>query len=71
MRLQTEACPAGEPVTVDNLGPLNNPIAYFVDYLRTGREVDGPLSPAVSRIGQQIVNAGRCKRPEEKRVVTL
>ena len=70
VQLQTEACPAGQCLAVDDLAPLDNPIAYFVDRLRSGREIDGPLSPAVSRSGQQIVDAALLS-VREKRAVSL
>ena len=42
---------------VDQLQPPNdNPINYFLHCLATGRDVDGPLAPAIARIGQQIVD---------------
>jgi glucose-fructose oxidoreductase len=31
-------------------------VQYFLDCLGRDVEVDGPLSPAISRIGQQIVD---------------
>lgn len=57
IRVQTRANPAGEDVAVDEL-PFegSNPIAYFVDCLEKGRSPEGPLSPAIARIGQQIVD---------------
>jgi len=58
VRLQTEACPAGEELAVDNLEhPFHNPIAYTLDCLANHRQVEGPLSPRISRIGQQIVDS--------------
>lgn len=58
IRLQTRSHPAGEQVPVDSLAaPFRNPIEYFVHCLRTGEPLEGPLSPKVSRIGQQIVDS--------------
>jgi predicted dehydrogenase len=58
IRVQTEAKPEGFEVPVDGLqAPNANPIQYFVDRLRTGKPVEGPLSPKVCRIGQQIVDS--------------
>lgn len=58
IRLQTEAKPEGETVPVDTLvPPYHNPIAYVIDCLETGRKIDGPLSPRIARIGQQIVDS--------------
>jgi predicted dehydrogenase len=57
VRLQTVACPGGEDLPVDVLEhPFHNPIAYVIHCLETGRAIDGPLSPAIARIGQQIVD---------------
>jgi glucose-fructose oxidoreductase len=58
VRLQTKAFPAGKDIRVDRLrAPLQNPIQYIVDCIRTGRPVEGPLDPKISRIGQQIVDS--------------
>lgn len=58
IRVQTRANPAGEALTVDRLEPpLADPIQYFVHCIREGLPLEGPLSPKISRIGQQIVDA--------------
>lgn len=58
VRLQTRKNPQGETVRADKLKPpLQNPIQHFIDCLRRDREPDGPLSPRISRIGQQIVDS--------------
>ena len=58
VRVQTEQRPEGFDVPADQLiSPQSNPIEYFLDCLETGKQIDGPLSPAISRIGQQIVDA--------------
>ena len=57
VRLQTSACPEGEDLSVDVLKhPFHNPIAYVLHCLEAGRAIDGPLSPVIARIGQQIVD---------------
>ncbi len=57
VRLQTRDCPAGRDVPVDPpTAPTANPIQYFLDCLEREETVTGPLSPVVSRIGQQIVD---------------
>lgn len=57
IRVQTAAHPAGYDLPVDPLQPpAHNPIAYVLDCLDRGRKVDGPLSPKIARIGQQIVD---------------
>lgn len=58
IRVQTRKNPAGETLPVDTLQyPYRNPIEYFSHCIREGKAVDGPLSPKVSRIGQQIVDS--------------
>jgi hypothetical protein len=37
--------------------PFQNPVQYFIDCLGRERAPEGPLSPAISRIGQQIVDS--------------
>ena len=57
IRIQTEAHPEGYDLPVDPLvHPFNNPIAYVLHCLETRKKVDGPLSPKMARIGQQIVD---------------
>jgi glucose-fructose oxidoreductase len=58
IRVQTRAHPRGEDLAVDVLAPpFQNPIQYFVHCLREGRPIEGPLSPQIARIGQQIVDS--------------
>jgi glucose-fructose oxidoreductase len=58
IRLQTRAQPRGEDVPVDRVeSPFQNPIQYFVHCINEGLPVDGPLSPRIARIGQQIVDS--------------
>ncbi len=58
IRVQTERRPEGFIQPVDRLKPpVANPIQYFIHCLESGAPVGGPLSPAISRIGQQIVDA--------------
>ncbi len=57
VRVQTEAKPDGVEVPVDTLKtPFVNPVQYMVHCLQTGSPVEGPLSPTIARIGQQIVD---------------
>ena len=71
IRLQTEAHPVGETVPVDALeAPRRNPIEYLIHCIATGEAVTGPLSPALSRIGQQIVDTAVLSA-REKRTVPL
>ncbi len=57
VRLQTRAQPRGQLVPVDPpTAPTADPVQYFLHCLETAQPIDGPLSPEVSRIGQQIVD---------------
>lgn len=57
VRVQTAARPGGFEQPADKLVyPFHNPIAYVLDCIEHGRKVEGPLSPKISRIGQQIVD---------------
>lgn len=56
--IQTRTKPIGTLIPVDTLRPpFQNPIQYFVHCIRNGQEVEGPLSPSICRIGQQIVDS--------------
>jgi glucose-fructose oxidoreductase len=58
IRVQTRGCPQGESVPVDVLAaPFQDPIQYLVHCIREGLPVEGPLSPRMARIGQQIVDS--------------
>ncbi len=71
VRVQTRRQPEGFDVPVDTLtAPLRNPVEYFIHCLDCGVEVEGPLSPAISRIGQQIVDTA-VRSAREQRVVPL
>jgi len=50
--------------------PMQDPVQYLVACIKEGRPVEGPLSPTVSRIGQQIVDAA-VQSAREKRTVPL
>lgn len=57
VRVQDRQHPEGRLVPVDSLSPpTQDPVQYFVDCLDHGRPIEGPLSPQISRIGQQIVD---------------
>jgi glucose-fructose oxidoreductase len=57
VRVQTDDCPEGRVIAADSLrSPHTNPVEYFLDHLEREAVIDGPLSVAVSRIGQQIVD---------------
>ncbi|NBD39033.1 MAG: Gfo/Idh/MocA family oxidoreductase [Verrucomicrobia bacterium] len=71
IRLQTEDCPEGREVPVDEL-PFeeSNAIAYYIHCLENGRRPEGPLSPEIARIGQQIVDTAYASA-REKRTLPL
>jgi predicted dehydrogenase len=72
VRMQTRDCPEGEIIVAPAL-PENesNPIRFFIDRLESGREIDGPLSLSLSRIGQQIVDTARLSAREKKTVLLV
>lgn len=57
IRVQTRERPDGYELEVDPL-PKNedNPISYMINCMKDRREPGGPLSPAIARIGQQILD---------------
>jgi predicted dehydrogenase len=60
VRLQTRAREDAYDVPVDQpVAPYRGPIEYVLHCLETGTPVEGPLSPAIARIGQQIVDGAR------------
>jgi glucose-fructose oxidoreductase len=72
VRVQTAAHPEGEILPVDTLlPPYQNPIQYLLHCLTTGEVVTGPLSPAMSRIGQQIVDSAALSAREKRTVALL
>ena len=65
--LQTRGCESGLVVPVDLLEfPSRNPIEYFLDRLDKGIPADGPLSPKIARIGQQIVDTARASASQKR-----
>ena len=55
--VQTRAKPAAVMVPVDKLrAPFQDPIQYLAHCINEGLAIEGPLSPRISRIGQQIVD---------------
>ncbi len=69
VRVQTKDQPEGFELPADKL-EIGNPIQYMIHVLETGGEVEGPLSPAIARIGQRIVDSA-VKSASEKRTVAL
>lgn len=71
VRIQTRDHPEGRDIPVDDIQPpRQNPIQYLLHCLEAGSPVEGPLSPALSRTGQQIVDAAALSA-REKRAVRL
>jgi predicted dehydrogenase len=57
IRIQTADCPEGKTIPVDVLkSPDHAPIPHVVHRLSNRLKIDGPLSPKIARIGQQIVD---------------
>ena len=60
IRVQTEENPAGADVAIDEISyPYHDAIEHFVAHLRGEVPLHGPLTPQISRIGQQIVDTAR------------
>lgn len=71
VRLQTRECPEGRDLPCDELkSPNQDPVQYLIDCLENDRQPEGPLSPQISRIGQQIAEAA-VQSACEKRTVLL
>lgn len=67
LRLQTEQEPEGRDLEVKPLSPpYQNPIQYVIDCIEHDRDIEGPLSPRISRIGQQIVDTAFQSAREKK-----
>lgn len=71
IRVQTRVQRPRTKVYCDSLkAPERNPIEYFLHCITTGTPLAGPLSPEISRIGQQIVDSAVLSA-REKRTVPL
>jgi len=58
VRVQTRDKPAGEAIPVDPLTPPHTDgIAYFLYCIEHDQPIEGPLSPTIARVGQEIVDA--------------
>ena len=57
IRLQSRQHPEGVELAVDPLdAPFQNPVQYLVHCLENDLPIEGPLDPAICRVGQQIVD---------------
>lgn len=71
IRIQTADHPEAYDLPVDTLlPPYQNPIQYLIHCIATGEPVTGPLSPALCRIGQQIVETA-VQSAQAKRTLPL
>ena len=71
IRLQTRDHPEPRELPVDKLAPpYQDPIQYLIHCLTTGEQINGPLSPALARIGQQIVDTAAASA-QQKRALPL
>jgi glucose-fructose oxidoreductase len=71
VRLVTRARPEGEDIPAPPPPPpWQNPVQYLLRCLEEGRPLDGPLAPALSRLGQRMVEAA-VRSLAERRTVPL
>jgi predicted dehydrogenase len=71
IRVQTRDDPEGSDRPVDRVeAPFEDPIQHLLHLIDTGKPLEGPLSPEISRIGQQIVDSAVLSA-REKRTVKL
>ena len=71
VRVQTREHPEGLVLPVDAAAPpMQNPVQYMLHRLEHHLPIEGPLSPAMCRIGQQIVDSA-VLAAREKRTVDL
>lgn len=69
VHVQTKDHPEGLWIPVDTpAAPQRNPVEYFLHCLDTDTPVDGPLSPRIARIGQQIVDAAVASAAQKRTV---
>ena len=69
--VQTRARPEPFAIPADPLPPgRRGAIDYVLDCLATGRKITGPLDPAVSLLGQRIVDTA-ARAAAEKRTLAL
>lgn len=69
IRLQTRDRPEAHEVPVDEIKPpMQNPVQYMIDCIERERPLEGPLSPKLCRIGQQIVDSAVLSARERRTV---
>ncbi len=69
VRVQTRDQPEGYEVPADALvSPHTDPVSYLLHCIDNDQEVAGPLSPRISRIGQQITDAAYQSAAEKQTI---
>lgn len=72
IRLQTRQNERGEMLPVDRVAPHDsNPIQYAVHRLQSGLPIEGPLSPAIARVGQQVVDTAVASAAQQRTLPLL
>lgn len=72
LRVQTRKHPEGYGIPCDAPKfPERNAVEYFAHCIHTGTPLSGPLSPEVSRIGQQIVDSAVLSASQRRTVPLL
>ncbi len=67
--LQDANSPEGREIPVDELAPpYQNPVQYLLHCMDSGAPVEGPLDPAIARIGQAIVDAAATSARDRREV---
>jgi glucose-fructose oxidoreductase len=71
IRVQSQEHPEGRELPVDAVRtPFQNPVQYLIHCIGNNLPIEGPLSPTISRIGQQIVDTA-VRSANEKRTLSL
>jgi len=71
IRVQTRDFVAGRDLPVDAVEPpFQNPVQYVIHCIENELPIEGPLSPEIARIGQQIVDTA-ARSAEVKRTLAL
>lgn len=71
LHIQTRERPEGYDFPADPLAfPEQNPVQYVLHRLAAGLPIEGPLSPEISRVGQQIIDTALLSA-REKRTLPL
>ena len=72
INLQTQNKPEGFEVPVDTIEPpFQNPVQYVIHCIENDLPIEGPISPTISRIGQQIVDTAFQSAKEGRRLALI